>query len=243
MDENRRVATINGAECKLCEHHLCSFLPDRHKACSHSFRQLLRGDRLSVDDGSCLRFWVVLSGTAALCTTLADGRRQIVELETPGDFTCGLSAIDGAQGWIEALCDCMICEVDLSQVAGILRNDPQFALDMFRRVHNRLEKSAAHIVALGRLDSMERICFFLSEMARRTGRLNGRQARVNLPMTREDIADYLGLNSETVSRILGRIKKAGLTVFISPTDYVVPDLEALERRFPITPTYANKEAV
>ena len=86
VDGNRRVATINGAECKLCEHHLCSFLPDRHKACSHSFRQLLRGDRLSVDDGSCLRFWVVLSGTAALCTTLADGRRQIVELETPGDL-------------------------------------------------------------------------------------------------------------------------------------------------------------
>lgn len=203
----------------------------------HMFRVLERGDRLALNDGHCLRFWILISGTAASCTSLADGRRQIVGLDMPGDVVCGLSATDGAQAWIEALSRCVICEVDLSSVAGDIKDDPTFATEMFRNVHARLERSATHIVALGRLDSMERICFFLTEMARRAGTGQGPQIRVSLPMSREDIADYLGLNSETVSRLMGKIKKAGLAVFLSPTEFVVPDIAAIERRLPIVPPH------
>ena len=56
---------------------------------------------------------------------------------------------------------------------------------------------------------------------------------MTLPMSREDIADYLGLNTETVSRILSRIKKTGLIKFLSPTEYVIPDFAALEGRLPV----------
>ena len=91
----------------------------------------------------------------------------------------------------------------------------------------------AHLVTLGRLDGMERVCLFLADMAWRIGERTPAGYRVRLPLAREDIADYLGLNTETVSRIFSRVKKAKLADFSSPTEYMVRDLEALQSRAPI----------
>ena len=68
---------------------------------------------------------------------------------------------------------------------------------------------------------------------RRAGTGDNGRLRVSLPMSREDIADFIGLNPETVSRLFGRVKKAGLVIFLSPTEYLVPDIAALERRTPV----------
>ncbi|MDH3666241.1 MAG: helix-turn-helix domain-containing protein [Paracoccaceae bacterium] len=79
---------------------------------------------------------------------------------------------------------------------------------------------------------MERLCGFLAEMTRRTGRRIGQRWLVCLPMSREDIADYLGLNSDTVSRLMTRIKQAGLVRFLSVSEFEVASLERLEDRVP-----------
>jgi CRP-like cAMP-binding protein len=194
---------------------------------------LERGDRLFTRDLSCLKFWTLRQGTAALCIGLHDGRRQIVRIETENDVVCGMSATDGAETWIEALESCMICEVDLSGNMAQLSNDPAFLRQIFECAHRRLAQASHHAVMLGRLDSMERVCLFLVEMAHLFGIGQGGARQVHLPLSREDIADYLGLNAETVSRLLSRIKKSRIAVFNSPTDYLVPDLVALERRVPI----------
>ena len=61
-------------------------------------------------------------------------------------------------------------------------------------------------------------------------------------VSRDDIADYLGLNSETVSRIFSRVKKAKLATFLSPTEYLVADIQALESRAPTEPSRAGRGA-
>ena len=94
-------------------------------------------------------------------------------------------------------------------------------------------------MTLGRLDGMERVCLFLADMTWRTGRETPEGWRVRLPLSRVDIADYLGLNPETVSRILGRVKQARLVTFLSPTEVLVPDLAALQRRTPLAPPNAT----
>ena len=92
--------------CAFCAINGCSFRcmdPDRRH---QRELDLGRGERLEGDEtGTCLKFWVVLQGTAATCTTFADGRRQILSLETPGDIICGLMASHGGQTWLEALSD------------------------------------------------------------------------------------------------------------------------------------------
>ena len=227
-------------DCIACRHRLCTLLNPDHMIRFQRFRHLARGECLDLTGTrSCLQLHVVLTGGVALCSTLADGRRQIIGLEMPGDLFCGLSASDMDNARIEAVSDSRICEIDLSPVAESLLRNPDFSRRLFRLTHRELEAASAHITVLGRLDSMERLCLFLADMAWRIGTGDGTSRRVSLPMSREDIADYLGLNAETISRVFSRIKKARLAVFLSPTDYIVPDLPALESRLPVRPPSAR----
>ena len=132
--------------------------------------------------------------------------------------------------WLEALEPTRICEIDLSDDIVTLQNDAAFMHAMFEVIHTRLETATRHLTTLGRLDSTERVTLFLAELAA----LTPGHEPVHLALSREDIADYLGLNAETVSRILSKIRKAGLFTFLSPTEYVVPDAAAVARRLPVT---------
>lgn len=215
--------------CTACPEKRCTFRCfDPGGRFQHKIR-LRRGERLEGHaDEACLQFWIVVSGSAATCTAFADGRRQILWLENPGDVVHSVIAGPGSQNWFEALSDCVVCELDLTPLAGQLNGNSEFFTAAFRSTHQRLRRSQAHMTTLGRLDSRERVLLFLAEMALKSG-----HGPVTLTMSREDIADYLGLNSETVSRILTRLKKSGLVRFLSPTEYVVPDFEALARRLPV----------
>lgn len=220
-------------DCIACRHRLCALVHPAGRHERQTFKHLQRGNRLLLEDMTCLKFWIVVSGTAAICVSLPDGRRQITSLELSGDLLCGFPSVSGTEAWMEALSDCRVCEVNLSAHAGLLLEEPAVAAKLFRHVHGRLVRSSQLTVALGRLDSMERICFFLLDMARRVGVGENGSVRVDLQMSREDIADYLGLNSETVSRLLTRAKRLGLAIFLSPTAYVISDIAALERRVPL----------
>ncbi len=90
-------------------------------------------------------------------------------------------------------------------------------------------------MAFGRLDSRERVLLFLAEMALRNAKARRPESPVTLPTSREDMADYLGLNAETISRILGRVRKSGLVRFLSTTEYVIPDMVEIARRLPVAP--------
>ena len=218
-------------EAKLCELLKVSVLPRR--------RPLGRIERLS--GGSSFKVWTVLSGLVGLCTTLPDGRRQIVSLSAAGEVACSVSAPGGTEVWIEALTSSELCELDFGP-----RDRPRLALDvavsaeLFRTVSGQVKALSAHLVTLGRLDGMERVCLFLVDMAWRTGRETPEGWRVRLPLSRVDIADYLGLNPETVSRIFGRMKRARLVTFLSPTEVLVPDLEALQSCAPLAPPNASQ---
>ncbi len=203
-------------------------------AATQRFVTLSRGERLeAADTENCLRFLVVVEGTAATCTTFADGRRQILGIEGPGEIMCGAMSGLGLQCWLEALDDCIVCDVNLSAVARQLSKDPEFLTANFRIVHRRLARSQSHLSTLGRLDSQERVLFFLAEMASRHTARNPGAPVTRLDMSREDIADYLGLNSETVSRILTRIRKSGLVKFLNRNEYVLTDIAAVAKRLPV----------
>lgn len=141
--------------------------------------------------------------------------------------------------WLEALEPSEICELDFSDRADELRQDSAFLSATFGVIHTRLAEATRHLTTLGRLDSTERVTLFLAETARRADA----PGPVHLPMSRDDIADYLGLNSETVSRIFSKLKKSGLFKFTSPTDFLIPDFAAVERRLPVPVAGPGPEAM
>lgn len=218
------------SRCAECGSLSCAFGKLEPPRSSIQHHNLDRGQSLECRDAGCLRFWIVERGSAAISTIFRDGRRQILSVEDVGAVVCGAIAMEDSEQRMEALTDCEVCEVDLTPWASELRHDADFMTTTFRLMHARLEKSTTHLAMLGRLDSQERVLFFLAEMAAQHPERN---AVISLPMSREDIADYLGLNTDSVSRILSRIRKSGLVRFLSPTEFTVPDVAAVERRLPV----------
>lgn len=219
----------NKIPCDDCKTELCHFARPHGPVHTQRIIDLERSQRLDACAGKCIKLWTVVSGTVAVSTTLPDGRRQISEIDRAGDTICGPMVIEGSPTWIEALETSTVCEQDFTTQMHDLKDDAAFMTEMFVMVHRRLQEASRHMLMLGRLDSTERVTYFLADMALQSPR----PGPVHLPMSREDIADFLGLNAETVSRVFSRLRKSGLFRFETPTDFVMPDLAAVERRLPV----------
>ena len=224
-----------------CPYRFCAAASPKSPA-TQRFRNVRRGDHLCVDladldDGGAF-FFIPLDAALGVCATLEDGRRQIIDIELAGGALVAPPCDDSADFTVEALSDGRVCTVEIAAEPGA-RGDAARTL-MSDVSRGRMARRSAHIAALGRLDGMERMSLFLADVARRVGRSRNGALHVSLPLSRDDIADYLGLNAETVSRLFSRIKKSGLAVFTSPTEFVVPDLDALERRTPLKPSRRDR---
>jgi CRP/FNR family transcriptional regulator, nitrogen fixation regulation protein len=147
------------------------------------------GDRADV-------VYKVISGAVRVSRLLSDGRRQVQAFHLPG----------GVFGWelrperhaaAEALGDCMIVTAPHASLA-----DPTQAARLCRHALGELQRAQDHLLTLGRRTALERLASFIVDLAERLG--EGEDIR--LPMSRQDIADYLGLTIETVSRTLTQMQ-------------------------------------
>ena len=243
MAADRRIFSAEEREASTPEHAFGGFTSIDGEPDSDKRIALQRNERLRA---GCLRLWRVIDGLVALCVLLPDGRRQVISLSTPGDVVCPVSTQAFGEIWVEALTPSEVVEIDLAAQHCAIGRDAGLTSALFAMVHQQVKCASAHLVTLGRLDGMERVCLFLADMAWRIGVDTPGGKRVHLPLSREDIADYLGLNAETVSRIFSRVKKAKLALFLSPTDYLVTDIAALEDRAPLSPSHRpanNDDAV
>ncbi|MGD1924148.1 MAG: Crp/Fnr family transcriptional regulator [Paracoccaceae bacterium] len=198
--------------------------------CVVSERSYTRGDHVrgTVINGS-VHVQIVRSGMLSASATMQDGRRQIMCFLLPGDVVCPFELAE-TECRAEALTDSETFDVTLP-LNGPER--PAVMSLLFELSHKQLEKTLGHVVRLGRFSGAERICAFLLDLAHRSGQANHETARLTLPMSREDIADHLGLNTETVSRIISRIKRDGLVTFHSPTEVEIPSLRDLAAQVPM----------
>jgi len=182
----------------------------------HDEIALDRGRRL--EPGERNGSLAIVAGLVAVSMFFPDGRRQILSLNAPEET---ISPDESAKYWVEALTHSLI-RVAPPPVGAEGR---AALLDL---TCNRLGSANTHLLALGRLDGQERVAAFIADMCARIGRsLAGGGAMLHLPMTRDDIADYLCLTAETISRIFARLKRARLVVFQTPTELLVPDVVAL----------------
>ena len=153
----------------------------------------------------------ILSGAVRLYRVLSDGRRQIGAFYFAGE-TFGLEACDEHGLSAEAVTDCEIVATPRRTVFRHAERNAEFAHQLWTRAASDLAKARDHMMLLGRQTATERVAAFLLGMAEKNG--GGRV--VTLPMSRQDIADYLGLTIETVSRTLTHLEeKAALEVTAS----------------------------
>ncbi|MFV0279922.1 MAG: Crp/Fnr family transcriptional regulator [Rhodoblastus sp.] len=171
--------------------------------------------------------FTVVQGVARLYKLLPDGRRQIVGFALPGDFL-GLALADGYGYCADAVTPVTVCRFSRQSFAEYADRHPQMLRRLYDMATHELALAQQQMVLLGRRDALEKLAAFLLGLQKRWARVSGKQsATIDLPMGRQDIADFLGLTIETVSRTLNRMAR-DKTIVIVPDGVRLLDLERLE---------------
>ena len=165
----------------------------------------------------------VVSGTVRTYKILADGRRQIGAFYLPGDIF-GLEAADAHTFSAEAVVDSNVLVIKRSAVMDLAARDSTVARELWAVTGRELQRAQDHVLLLIK-NAQERVAGFLVEMARRaTG-----ASTIQLPMSRQDIADYLGLTIETISRTLTQFEKSAAIALPSSRQIEIRNRAALMR--------------
>jgi CRP-like cAMP-binding protein len=145
----------------------------------------------------------VVSGAVRTYKVLNDGRRQIGSFYLPGDIF-GLEVGDEHTFSAEAVADTKVLVIKRSALVALAGHDSAVARQLWAQAAGELQHAQDHIMLLIKT-AQERVAGFLMEMSARNSGAN----EVDLPMSRQDIADYLGLTIETVSRTLTQLENSG----------------------------------
>lgn len=186
-----------------------------------------------IDAGRCFiaegepaeSFFNITSGTAKLYKLLPDGRRQITGFAGPGHFL-GLAVSSTYAFSAEAIEPVRFCRFSRSKLRGLLVDFPKLEQRLLEVAATELVAAQEQMLLLGRKTAKERLAsFLLMQMGLGAEALT----QITLPMTRGDIADYLGLTIETVSRTLSRLRADRLIDIPTTNDVVVRSRAALEQ--------------
>jgi len=173
----------------------------------------------------------LVSGTATLERTLEDGRKQMVGLMLPSDFV-GRPGRDTAVYDVTAISELTLCCFRRKPFEAMIQNTPHVAQRLLEMTLDELDASRDWMLLLGRKTAREKIASFLVLLSKRSKLpdqlLDGTEIKVDLPLTRDAMANYLGLTLETVSRQFSKLKADGVIRLGSAREVIIPDLAALK---------------
>lgn len=175
-----------------------------------------RGDQLWSDEDDSQVFAIVVSGTVKIYKMLTDGRQQIVGLMFSSDCL-GRAFSATQQTFAEAASEVELCCFPRKKFEELLGKHPELEHALLEKTLNDLDNAREWMIALGRKTAQEKIASFLLQMTLKSRQYKCDQRRplanvptFVLPLGREEIADYLGLTIETVSRHFTKLRAAGI---------------------------------
>lgn len=228
----------------LAHNHHCGDCPIRHRAvCARcestelealeeiKYYRSFEAGQTVIWSGDKMDFvGSVVSGIATLTQTMEDGRTQMVGLLLPSDFV-GRPGREGSAYDVVATTDLVMCCFRKKPFETMMEGTPHIAQRLLEMTLDELDAAREWMLVLGRKTAREKIASLLSIIARRDASLNLRPANgelvFDLPLTREAMADYLGLTLETVSRQISALKRDGVIHLEGKRHVTVPDFSRL----------------
>ena len=213
------------AGCEVRDKAVCGVLDCADLA---NFKNLGRTVKLSPgqvlfhEGDPVTRVFTLTRGTLKLYNLLADGRRHVTGFVHPGGFL-GISMDEEHVFSAEALDDAQLCWFPRSRFDGFVDKHSPMERELYRIAAHELASAHQQMVLLGRKTATERLASFLVVLAGR-----GASRFVRLPMSRSDIADYLGLTKETVSRVLSAFRRDRLIRLQAIDEVEILERESLE---------------
>jgi CRP/FNR family transcriptional regulator len=211
------IATLKAAcsECSLRD--LCLPLglgaDDMHmlEGTVKSHRKLSKGDFLYRVGDPFHSLFAIRSGSTKTCEIATDGSVQITGFHLPGELL-GIDAISSEKHPCDsvALETTQVCELPFSKLEALARALPGLQHQLFRLMSREIADEEIQLLMLGRMKAEERLAAFLLSFSKRYQRLGNSPTALRLPMSRQDLGDYLGLALETVSRLFSRFQEEKL---------------------------------
>ena len=185
-----------------------------------------RKEHVFCDGDDATHIYKVEAGHVCIYHILADGRRQIIDFVLPGDFI-GLSAkaqhTTNAQATERTRVRCL----PVSELRNIVNANPRLGIDLYEIMSSKLTDARDLLVSVCQRSAQERVAGFLLTLSQRNARRGEDANSIVLQITRTDIADYLGLTIETVSRTFSKLRKAGMIDIEQSIIITINDSEAL----------------
>ncbi|AWB50430.1 transcriptional regulator [Gemmobacter aquarius] len=225
-------------------HQQCGDCPIRHRAvCARcesdelqhleaiKFYRSYQAGQTVVWSGDRMDFVAsVVTGIATLTQTMEDGRRQMVGLLLPSDFV-GRPGRDKAAYDVTATTDLVMCCFRKKPFEEMMGTTPHIAQRLLEMTLDELDAAREWMLLLGRKTAREKIASLLAIIARRDASLKLKTPKgslvFDLPLTREEMADYLGLTLETVSRQISALKRDGVIELQGKRHVIIPNLDRL----------------
>lgn len=203
--------------------HLAGSGPPSPMESLGALRRYGADERIYRQDESADYWYRLVGGAARKCAQISDGRRQIVDFLLPGDLF-GFHTGDCSVECVVA--NTTVVRYPRREMEFLMESDPQLAREVRESAFESIDRMQSRIILLGRSRAMERVCGFLLEMAYRAQIES--LGTVSLLMSRYDIADYLAIAVETVSRSLTTLRSKRVIAFLDTRHFRILDRKALE---------------
>jgi CRP/FNR family transcriptional regulator len=217
------------AHCQARPFSVCASVPDadlhRLDALAETVT-LAPGQALFREGDPAAHLFNLTSGSVRTYRLLADGRRHIVGFLFAGDFI-GLDPAETYPLSAEAIEPTTVCRFRKAEYRALMAERRELETALLARAGDELAAARKQMLLLARKTALERVASFLLDLPGADPLRPGPEGVVRLPMTRSEMADYLGLTLETVSRTLTRLKRGGLIRQMSLTEMRVEKPEAL----------------
>jgi len=234
MENSRAIVIEPGlpdpcAKCDARQHSMCNSLDERDMfrlAEIAGVQKFEPGQTIAEEGDSAAHFFNITAGTARLCKLLPDGRRQIIGFPTRGHFL-GL-AVTSTYGFsVEAITEVRLCKFSRAKLNRVISDFPELEAKLLQTAMHELVVAQEQMLLLGRKTARERLASFLISELTTQEACAAPKNHVHLPMTRSDIADYLGLTIETISRSFSRLKADKLISLDNATEVAILDRHKL----------------
>ena len=199
-------------DCDVRRMAVCSALDDGDLGALEAIMtsKKLDANEMLVEEGDPKRrVFSLTSGMLRIYTSLPDGRRQIAGFLVPGDYL-GLADDDVYSQSAEAVVPSVLCAFSSKEMEALMVSFPKLRERLHQMTREALRTARDNQLVLGRLAPVEKLASFLLVLAARAEKRGEKANLVHLAMNRTDIADYLGLTIETVSRSFTKLKTQGL---------------------------------
>lgn len=225
-----QCASCSVRQSGICAHLTAEQLAEFALHTRHSHHQ--PGDTLASEADTSGGYAMIVDGVIKLTRLMEDGRQQMVGLQFASDLLGRLySSVNPTTA--EAVSDIELCRMPRAVLESTIATSSEAKDFLLRRSLQELDEAREWMVTLGRKTAAERVASILLLFALRNRGSDDdsdRAVTFDLPLIRSDMADFLGLTIETVSRQISKLREDGVVIVTSHRHVVVPDMDRLRRR-------------